>query len=160
MLNQKSHFIVFIVVFWLKLSHADDSRKLELEDTITFTIIQKNGSRVVSTFDDDDIGSKGCSKEENWAIIVHGWLEGIDVFWMNDTIGNLTKYRGGCLMVMDYSTYSKRDYFTLLFRFFPIKDVLVKKLNQFRNEGFDFDKGYLFGFSFGASKLISKEGIF
>lgn len=153
MLINKAFILIFVVATFFKLSQADDSETepLDLEDSITFTIILGNGTRVVSSFEKNGITNKGCNSSEKWAIIVHGWTESIDAPWMNDTIGNFTKHRGGCIMVMDYMNHSS-NYILLTLKFYKIGDVLVKKLNQFKSEGFDFDLGYMFGFSFGASK--------
>jgi hypothetical protein len=161
--------LIFGVAFLPEYLTGYDSTVLPLENSITFTIIKRfvsvfvilgishdslfsNGERVISTFDDNDLTNNGCNASEKWAMVVHGWTESIDIHWLQDTISNLTVYRGGCLMIMDYQNHSKGDYFILVSKFFKIAEVLVKKLYQFRNEGFDFDLGYMFGFSFGGSK--------
>ena len=93
-------------------------------------------------------------------MIVHGWLESPNhTIWIPDLIGNLTKYRGGCILVMDYHNYSKSpDYFTMYNQFDKIANVLYKKLFQILSEGFLPENGYMFGFSFGAH-LVYDVGI-
>lgn len=59
---------------------------------------------------------------------------------------------------MDYYNHSNAPYGILVSKFFKISDVLVKKLQQFKDEGFDFDKGFMFGFSFGG-RLVTHAGI-
>ena len=52
---------------------------------------------------------------------------------------------------MDYYNYSKApNYFVLVKNFPGISAVLLKKVNQLLGEGFSGDKGFIFGFSFGA----------
>ena len=70
-----------------------------------------------------------------------------------------SKYRGGCVIVMDYSHYTlNTEYSTLLGNFNGISAVLLKKVNQVLEEGFTADKGFLFGFSFG-TELVFDVGI-
>lgn len=166
--EKKLFILIFYFASFLGLSFGYDSTRLPLEDSISFSIIKRfvsdlssrigisriilnfsDGTRVLSTFEENDITKKGCDPSEKWAIIVHGWTESIDIHWLQDTLSNLTVYRGGCIVVMDYHNHSRGDYFILVTKFFRISDVLVKKLNQFKSEGFDFDLGYMFGFSFG-----------
>lgn len=59
---------------------------------------------------------------------------------------------------MDYSNHSKAPYGVLLSKFHRIGEVLVKKLEQFKEEGFDFNQGFMFGFSFGG-RLVTYAGI-
>lgn len=71
--------------------------------------------------------------------------------WVQELISNLTVYRGGCIIFMDYSNYSKNpNYFLLTPQFYNISDKLLLFMNQLDAEGFDFQNGYMFGFSFGA----------
>jgi hypothetical protein len=92
---------------------------------------------------------QGCDPNGNFSMIVHGWKEGfrLGTTWVNATILNLLKYRGGCVFFMDYSKYSNvADYFTLTPHFQGILSVLVKKFKQIEN----YNRQYCFGFSFGA----------
>lgn len=71
-----------------------------------------------------------------------------------DTITNLTRFRGGCVLFMDYSNYSiVANYFHLTPYFQPIADVLHRKIMQINSH----DRLFLFGFSFG-SRLCLEAG--
>ena len=60
---------------------------------------------------------------------------------------------------MDYSNHSiVSDYFILVGKFDSISSLLVKKLLQLESQGFDENKIFLFGFSFGA-RLVINAGI-
>lgn len=49
-----------------------------------------------------------------FALVVHGWKEGVLTAWVEATIQSLLKYRGGCVFFMDYSRSSNvSDYFKL-----------------------------------------------
>jgi predicted esterase len=89
-------------------------------------------------------------------MVVHGWLEGfrLGTLWVNTTILNLLKHRGGCVFFMDYSKYSYTyNYFALTPHFNGISNVLLKKFKQIGN----YERMYGFGFSFG-SWLLSETG--
>ena len=85
-------------------------------------------------------------------MIVHGWLEGFEkTNWVNETVEQLLKHRGGCVYFMDYSIYANDwDYFRLVSQFERISAVLTKKFEHIGN----FDRQYCFGFSFGARLCV------
>ncbi|XP_038106978.1 lipase member H-like [Culex quinquefasciatus] len=88
-----------------------------------------------------------------FAIVVHGWRGSCsgDTRWVTDLLSNLTVHRGGCLVCMDYSKYSKEDYFQRLVpRFGHVANALAEKLRDLERGGFDPMDGFMFGFSFGA----------
>lgn len=96
------------------------------------------------------LSSNGCNPSGKFAIIIHGWLGDWQTEWVQDLISNLTVYRGGCIIFMDYSNYSKNpNYFLLTPQFNNISDMLLRFMFKLETEGFDFDNGYMFGFSFG-----------
>lgn len=65
-------------------------------------------------------------------------------------MGNLKAFRGGCIICMDYSNHSVNfNYFHLVSQFKDIKKVLVDRLRLMDGDGFNFDNGFMFGFSFG-----------
>lgn len=71
-----------------------------------------------------------------------------------DTITNLTRIRGGCVLFMDYSSYSiVPNYFQLTPYFQPLADILHRKIVQINSH----DRLFLFGFSFG-SRLCFEAG--
>lgn len=107
----------------------------------------------VSTFD-ENLTSLGCDADENFAVVVHGWKESVKTPWVSDTIENLLKYRGGCVVFIDYSNYSMVvDYFRLTPHFYKIAEVLLRKVKQIGN----YDKLFMYGFSFG-SRLCFEVG--
>jgi predicted alpha/beta-fold hydrolase len=114
----------------------------------------RNGSQFVSTFD-DNLTERGCNASDKVAIVVHGWTESIQTYWVGELIENLRTYRGGCIIFMDYSKHSMvNDYFQLVRKFNPISLVLLKKFHQLEKQGFDDDKMFVYGFSFGAQLAI------
>ena len=102
----------------------------------------------------------GCAPNELWSFVIHGWRDGPSTSsWLPTLVENLNKYRGGCVIVMDFFNYSKApDYFTLVNNFAGISTVLSKKLYQVLREGFLPKNGFMFGFSFGAH-LVYDVGI-
>lgn len=73
-------------------------------------------------------------------------------------IKNFLKYRGGCVIFMDYSYYSYKqnlnNYFGLVKKFHFISDILLQKLIQMEANGFKANNGFMFGFSFGAQLVL------
>ena len=64
-------------------------------------------------------------------------------------------FRGGCIIVMDYSNFSVNpNYFLLTPYFDSLSDFLLQFIVQLDNEQFNFSNGYMFGFSFGAHLAI------
>lgn len=70
---------------------------------------------------------------------------------------DLITHRGGCIICMDYSSYSG-DYGNLLGNFKEIAKILTAKLIALRDNSFSASTAYLFGFSYGA-RLIAQAGI-
>ncbi|XP_049292163.1 uncharacterized protein LOC125768482 [Anopheles funestus] len=92
-----------------------------------------------------------CSPDERFALIVHGWRENCyEVPWVLKLRENLHLHRGGCIACMDYSSFSSGGYGGLVGVFRDIRDVLMHFLLQLRYEGIQFERTYVFGFSFGA----------
>jgi hypothetical protein len=107
------------------------------------------------SFSDKSIADQGCNMNENFAIIVHGWLENVNTTWVNKTVSSLLQYRGGCVFFMDYSKYSTVwKYFDLVPHFEGLSALLLKKFKQIGN----YDQQFCYGFSFGA-RLCVDAGI-
>lgn len=110
---------------------------------------------------DNNLTQAGCNSSEKYAIIVHGWLESIATDWVLQLVENLKLYRGGCIIVMDYSNHSiVQDYFTLVRKFNELSLVLVDKLYQLESDGFSPDNCFLYGFSFGAQLVINAGNLY
>ena len=106
----------------------------------------------------NSISALGCDPAGKFAIVVHGWQQNINSPWVNNLIRNLTYYRGGCVLFMDYDYFARKiDYLWLTDQFRPIAAVLWKKLKQFEYEGYSDKNGYMFGFSFG-SRIVIEAG--
>lgn len=87
--------------------------------------------------------------------MIHGWEESAKTDWVVDLIKNLSFYRGGCVIAMDYSRFSRQPYVSLAVNFSPLTRVLVKKIQQ--STSF-YENVFLFGFSFG-SRLAFEAGV-
>jgi len=101
----------------------------------------------IATFN-ESLTKFNCDPYGKFAFVIHGWTEGIFTEWVNDTIRNLTYYRGGCVIFMDYSVYSVRDYFFgLMPHFNQLASLLTERIRQTTSL---FENVFMFGFSFGA----------
>lgn len=99
--------------------------------------------------------SETCNPKDKFAIIVHGWVENRNTEWIGDLVSNLTEFRGGCIMVMDYSSPTIYTNFLLSYNFQRLANVLSRKLTQFKIDGFSPENAYMFGFSYGAQLVLS-----
>lgn len=116
------------------------------------------GKSFNSTFN-QTLKSQGCDPSGKFSIIVHGWSESITRGWVPNLISNLTYFRGGCVIFMDYYEFAKNpDYFALVRQFANISNVLLQKLKQLEKEGVHDDNLFLFGFSYG-SRVAFEAGI-
>jgi Lipase len=116
-----------------------------------------NGERFSSTFDSGSLADT-CDVNGKFAVLVHGYTESCDSNYMVELIFHLGIARGGCILCMDYRKYTQNSarYVRLVNEHYDgILAVLVKKLTQFKAEGFDPKKGYMFGFSFGSILAIN-----
>lgn len=110
---------------------------------------------------DNNLTQLGCNATEKYAVVVHGWLESIASEWAPVLIENLQRYRGGCIIFMDYSNHSiVQDYFVLVNKFNQLSQVLVEKLYQLESQGFDPDNLFMYGFSFGAQLVINAGNLY
>lgn len=99
-----------------------------------------------------------CSVSEKYSIIVHGWRESCGATeWVSELTKKLHKYRGGCIMCMDYGQIADR-YRVLLTHFNLLHGALTTMLAQLEEIGFDPDNAFLFGFSFGARIVTQGAG--
>lgn len=148
--------IPFVLFMCITFTLADDNE--EYERNIKFTVFNsETGESFVSTFE-EPLSSQDCDISGKFAVFTHGWT-GSSSPWIEPFIGNLSIYRGGCIIFMNYSHYGDDiDYFRLVSRFENISRVMVKKLNQLRDEGVTADNIYMFGFSYGG-RLVIESGI-
>ncbi|XP_053685409.1 uncharacterized protein LOC128734990 [Sabethes cyaneus] len=96
-----------------------------------------------------------CNPDGRFAVVVFGWKIDCEKYFVRDLIANLTEYRGGCVICMNYSNFSQvTPYLRLRRNFKDIQNVLIKKLDFLEQQGFDPDNGYLYGFSYGANLVL------
>lgn len=69
---------------------------------------------------------------------------------------DLQKYRGGCIICMDYGAYSG-NYDFLLVNFKEIAEILTAKLFALKDYDFLSCTAYIFGFSIG-SRIVAQAG--
>jgi hypothetical protein len=114
-----------------------------------------DGEQFISTAEPGST-AEWCDVDGKFAIVVHGWTETCYGSSYSTLIANLQRVRGGCILCMDYRDYSITiDYAGLVKNYEGIESVLVDKLTQLKDEGFQPNKGYMYGFSFGAHLVIN-----
>lgn len=97
-----------------------------------------------------------CDPHGKFAFVIHGWTESIETLWVMDTVRNLTHYRGGCVIFMDYSRYAMDpNYFGLVSHFQFLAHLLARKVKQV---AMDLNSVFMFGFSFGARLCFEAGG--
>ncbi|XP_058458321.1 uncharacterized protein LOC131434963 [Malaya genurostris] len=98
---------------------------------------------------------EACHPAGRFAIVVFGWKIDCEKYFVRDLITNLTEYRGGCVICMNYTSFSQASNYLRLKRSFKdIQNVLKLKLDFLEQQGFDPNNGYLYGFSFGANLAL------
>lgn len=129
---------------------------------------------VFINYSNEETSNKHCSNFKRYAMIVHGYEESCNTFWVKELRKSkklfnyfllssnvfdldLIEHRGGCIMCMDYSAYND-DYRYLILKFKSIAKVLSNKLEELRDKSFSSNQAYLFGFSFG-SRLITRAAM-
>lgn len=121
-------------------------------------MIHRTGEAFKSRFNTSLI-DEGCDVNGKFAIVTHGFIESNKTAWTGDLISNLLKYRGGCVIFMDYYKFSNvQNYFELVYYFPNISAVLLKKLKQLSNSGVNDDNLFMYGFSYGA-RLVIDAGV-
>lgn len=93
---------------------------------------------------------ENCPVDGSFTILIHGWQEHYRTFWVRSMIESMLKFRGGCVIFMDYGFYSKLDYGLLMTHFNGLQALVTSFLVMLENVGFNPDNGWLFGFSYGA----------
>ncbi|XP_055691083.1 lipase member H-like [Lutzomyia longipalpis] len=148
--------------FWLLLSFFFTTAfGQNFSEEIHFIVFQENRPVNTSEFETKNPVDLGlCNPGDELAVIVHGWLESCSHEWLLDLVSNLTEVRGGCIVCMDYSRFSKNpDYFALVRQFPQILNVLYEQLNDYRRAGLDPSDTYMFGFSYGAHLCLQSAAL-
>ena len=137
----------FVVVFIFSNAFCD-----KYDEKVQFVLYNK-GKSSISTFD-TSLKQLGCFETCNFSFITHGWM-GSDANWISDLVGNLTYYRKGCVLFMNYTYYSDTpNYFDLKQHFKPLTNLVTRKLHQIHDDGISSDCMFLYGFSFGGRIMI------
>lgn len=122
------------------------------EDNVEFVLYNDSGSQI-STFD-TSFSEQGCNLDGNFSFVTHGWL-GSNSPWIRDLVSNLSYYRNGCVIFMNYSYFGDRENYIEVITFFsPISELVTRKLQQMVDEGAFPDNIFMFGFSFGGRLVI------
>lgn len=100
---------------------------------------------------DSSLTLQGCEVNSKFAIVTHGW-EGSNGPWVPELIQKLLKYRGGCVIFLNWGKYSDDLNYNLVALVYwrRIADVLTSKLKALEIEGVPSDNMYLYGHSLGA----------
>ncbi|XP_053681239.1 uncharacterized protein LOC128732102 [Anopheles nili] len=141
----------------LPIAFRPSLRRTKFEKSILFRFYHDGNLTKQTTMIEDEplLNGTGCAPDERFALIVHGWHENCyEVPWVLDLRENLRTYRGGCVACMDYSSFSSGGYGGLVGVFRDIRDVLQQFLQQLRFEGIQYERLFLFGFSFGAQLAL------
>lgn len=128
----------------------------EYEDRIKFELYN-GGPMQITTFN-KSLADQGCNMNGSFSFMTHGW-QGSNTLWIPDMISNLSFYRPGCVIFMNYSYFSDRDnYFEVISHFRKIASLVTRKLNQITDAGGSSDKISMFGFSFGG-RIVIEAGL-
>jgi hypothetical protein len=127
----------------------------QIQHLLLIFVHHSTGNWFTSTFEAGNLAAN-CDVSGKFAILLHGFNEDCNHPYMMTLFANLRAWRGGCIICMDFSKYTRNyPYLKLISEHNGILAVLTKKLRQFRDEGFDPKKGYMFGFSFGSILAIN-----
>jgi Lipase len=76
--------------------------------------------------------------------------------WMKELKDKFLKYRGGCIIILNWGRYSDNiNYFEVVEKFwYPVADVLEMKIKLMIQEGFLLENFLLYGHSLGAWMVI------
>lgn len=93
--------------------------------------------------------SRGCDNQSNFTIILHGWQD--DGQWVIPLIESFLKYRGGCVVYMNYEDcVDDGNYLKSLKLWRPVSAVLTEKLRRMETDGVSPRNIFMYGFSLGA----------
>jgi len=140
---------------FLKAGNSWDTEN-DFRTSIKF-IYYKNGEKTY-----EDSGGKttileysGCSAEDKFSFILHGWRQNCDTDWVLKVIERLTYHRGGCIVCIDYGILADASYMWLYRSFKIISNIITERISLLIREGLDSNNGYMFGFSYGGQLATS-----
>ncbi|XP_031633365.1 uncharacterized protein LOC116347088 [Contarinia nasturtii] len=141
---QMSFRVVIVFSMLTDLTQQFGTDKPALENQTKFIFYDKNNRETTNT---------KCYETKQYSMIVPGYTENCDTFWVKELRMNLLEHRSGCIICMDYSNYNN-DYPFLLRHFKMVAKILTDQLINLRGKGFRATDSYYFGFSYGARLLV------
>jgi predicted alpha/beta-fold hydrolase len=129
------------------------------ENNVIFTVYKENISSSFEWKPSMKLTVDGCLKTDKFAILTHGW-RGSTSSWIIELVKKLLKYRGGCVITMNWGVYSDNINYekVVIFDWPDVSAVLLKRLKQLEAEGVSPDDIFMFGHSLGA-RLVIDAGI-
>ncbi|XP_055372653.1 uncharacterized protein LOC129606374 [Condylostylus longicornis] len=138
------------------LSNLRELRRKEFAEEILF-LVTKDGNLIYSAngTSTETMEIMGCGTDDNFTVIIHGWREQADTEWIPIMVTNFSKYRGGCIVIVDYGLYSIGPYLRLVQKYDQITSVIYNKMALWERSGLKPSKIHMFGFSFGARVALA-----
>ncbi|XP_063698182.1 uncharacterized protein LOC134829116 [Culicoides brevitarsis] len=124
------------------------------EKTIKFHVHKQGKETFKSNFCNNCTLKKECPPSENLTLIVTD----PNYDFAQDLINAFHTARGGCVMWMDFSIYKppgKLAYGELFAHYEGINAVLLRKLKQLEEIGYDLANLFVYGYSFGSYQAIT-----
>lgn len=96
-----------------------------------------------------------CDVTGKFAFVVHGWQDSNND-WSERLIEKLLKYRGGCVVYVNWGKYSDDFSYDLITSgYWPkVSNELTNRLLQLESEGVSPDEIFLYGHSLGGRMVI------
>jgi hypothetical protein len=104
---------------------------------------------------DSNLTSQGCDVDGKYAFIVHGWMDGANT-WSKKLVDKLLKYRGGCVINVNWGQYSQIYNYARIVSFYHLKitNAIKNRLLKLEQLGVSPDNMFMYGFSTGAWLVI------
>ncbi|XP_034102922.1 uncharacterized protein LOC117567202 [Drosophila albomicans] len=133
--------------------------KSDVRKTMTVQFFKNNTKTLETSVDlnENMLKTSGCLPSDKISIVLHGWIQSCSDEWALSLIDRLSFYRKGCVICIDYSTVASSSYMRLYSNFEHITEAIVGIIIGLIQHGFDPNRAYLFGFSFGG-QLASAVG--
>lgn len=102
-----------------------------------------------------NLTSQGCDVNGKFAFITHGW-RGSDSDWIQELVDKLQKYRGGCVISMNWGNYSDKINYeeVVLVHWERVSEVLTRRLFKLESERVSPNDIYMYGHSLGGRLVI------
>jgi pimeloyl-ACP methyl ester carboxylesterase len=99
--------------------------------------------------------SLGCKAEGKFALITHGWNSDPSI-WMARLSQKLLKYRGGCIILMDWTKYaSNLNYPSVVMNDYKkVSGAVTRRLISLQADGVSPNNIFMYGHSLGARIVV------